>query len=43
MVGQNIAAVEVVYTSYYNAIIGVMAMFILATGVITGAEDMKPR
>ena len=43
MVGQNIASVEVVYTSYYNAIIGVMAMFILATHVITGAEDMKPR
>jgi hypothetical protein len=42
MVGQNIASVEVVYTSYNNALIGVMAMFILATHVMTGAEDMKP-
>jgi hypothetical protein len=43
MVGQNIASVEVVYTSYYNSVIGLTSMFIILTGVFTLREDLKPR
>lgn len=43
MVAQNIASVEVVYTSYLNSVIGLMSMFIVASNVLTLRDNLKPR
>jgi hypothetical protein len=43
MVGQNIASVEVVYTSYANSLIGMLAMLITIVNVFTFRENLKPR
>jgi len=43
MVGQNIASVEVVFTSYWNSIIGIMLIATLIINVWTGRDDLRPR